>query len=99
MDEQRLPKFTGITDEKRLLVLTTESKHGKYNAIKNIRILLDHRVKVLYVPMALSAPLQGEADVYEGRLGESDGEDLEIVLEAVKVSTYLWRVQSSPVRG
>jgi hypothetical protein len=26
-------------------------------------------------------PLQGEADVYEWRLGESDGEDLEVMLE------------------
>jgi hypothetical protein len=24
-------------------------------------------------------PLQGEADVYEWRLGESDGEDLEVI--------------------
>ncbi len=30
-------------------------------------------------------PLQGEADVYEWRLGESDGEDLEVMLEAVQV--------------
>jgi hypothetical protein len=29
-------------------------------------------------------PLQGEADVYEWRLGETDGEDLEVMLEAVK---------------
>ncbi len=31
------------------------------------------------------SPLQGEGDVYEWRLGESDGEDLEVMLEAVQV--------------
>ncbi len=32
-------------------------------------------------------PLQGEADVDEWGLGDCDGEDLEIVLEAIKIST------------
>ncbi len=48
---------------------------------------MDHGVIVLYVPVASSGPLRREADVYEWRLGESDGEDLEVMLEAVKVST------------
>jgi hypothetical protein len=39
------------------------------------------------VVCALFNPLQGEASIDKWRLGESDGEDLEVMLEAVKVST------------
>jgi hypothetical protein len=61
---------------------------GKGQPVKKyLEIVLDHGVKVVYKACGVCGPLQGEADVYEWRLGESDGEDLEVMLEAVQVST------------
>jgi hypothetical protein len=66
MDEKQLLKFKGITNEKRLLVLITERKHGYKRAAREkiYGDCLGSWRKSIACACGVCNPLQGEADVY-----------------------------------